>query len=136
MLKMDGSGRHVESQGVNWGGPQPRETAEWMEALDQIVDQSGPERASYLLDRLLERARRSGVVFPQSLHTPYVNTIPVGEEEPYPGDRDLERKIKSFIRWNAMAMVGTSRPTPRWPRWSKSASITFSAHRTKTSPAT
>jgi len=83
----------------------PRETAEWMESLDQIVDQSGPERASYLLDRLLERARRSGVVFPHSLNTPYVNTIPVEDEVSYPGDRDLERKIKSFIRWNAMAMV-------------------------------
>ncbi len=83
----------------------PRETAEWVEALEQVVDQSGPERANYLLDRLLERARRSGVVFPHSLNTPYVNTIPAGEEVPYPGDRALERRIKSFIRWNAMAMV-------------------------------
>jgi pyruvate dehydrogenase E1 component len=83
----------------------PQETAEWMQALDQVVDGSGRERASYLLDRLLERARRSGVVFPQSLNTPYVNTIPPEEQSPYPGDRELERKIKSIIRWNAMAMV-------------------------------
>jgi pyruvate dehydrogenase E1 component len=83
----------------------PQETAEWVEALDQIVDESGPERAWFLLDRLIERARRAGVVFPHSLNTPYVNTIPVQEQAPYPGDRELERRIKSFIRWNAMAMV-------------------------------
>ncbi|MFB3778422.1 MAG: pyruvate dehydrogenase (acetyl-transferring), homodimeric type [Bryobacteraceae bacterium] len=83
----------------------PQETAEWVEALDAVVDEAGVERASFLLDRLLERARHSGVVFPHSLNTPYVNTIPVAEQEPYPGNRELERTIKSIIRWNAMAMV-------------------------------
>ena len=83
----------------------PQETAEWIQALDEVVDEAGPERASYLLDRLLERARRSGVVFPHSLNTPYVNTIPASEETPFPGDREIERRIKSIIRWNAMAMV-------------------------------
>lgn len=83
----------------------PQETAEWLEALDAVVDESGLERASYLLDRLIERARRSGVVVPQTLNTPYINTIPAEEEVPFPGDRELERRIKSFIRWNAMAMV-------------------------------
>jgi pyruvate dehydrogenase E1 component len=83
----------------------PQETAEWLEALDQVLDEAGPERTSFLLERLLERARRSGVVFRQSLNTPYVNTIAAAEQLPYPGDRELERRIKSFIRWNAMAMV-------------------------------
>jgi len=83
----------------------PQETAEWLEALDEVVEDAGLERASFLLDRLIERARRSGVVVPHSLNTPYVNTIPAEEELPFPGDRELERRIKSFIRWNAMAMV-------------------------------
>ncbi|MGQ9632658.1 MAG: pyruvate dehydrogenase (acetyl-transferring), homodimeric type [Bryobacteraceae bacterium] len=83
----------------------PEETAEWLEALDEVVEDAGLERASFLLDRLIERARRSGVVVPHSLNTPYVNTIPAEEEVPFPGDRQLERRIKSFIRWNAMAMV-------------------------------
>ncbi len=87
------------------GDPDPQETTEWIQALDQVVDESGLERASYLLDRLLERAGRSGAVLPTSLTTPYVNTIPPEEQLPYPGDREIERNIKSIIRWNAMAMV-------------------------------
>ena len=83
----------------------PRETEEWLEALEQIVDEMGPERASYLLDKLTERARSVGVDVPVQLSTPYVNTIPVDAEVPYPGDRALERRIKSLVRWNAMAMV-------------------------------
>jgi pyruvate dehydrogenase E1 component len=83
----------------------PRETAEWLEALDEIVDAVGPERATYLLDKLTERARSVGVEIPVQLNTPYVNTIPVDAEVPYPGDRALERRIKSLVRWNAMAMV-------------------------------
>jgi pyruvate dehydrogenase E1 component len=83
----------------------PRETSEWLEALEQVVDQAGPGRASYLLKTLLERAAAFGVTTPLKLNTPYVNTIPAGEEVPYPGDRALERKIKSLTRWNAMAMV-------------------------------
>jgi pyruvate dehydrogenase E1 component len=83
----------------------PQETAEWLQSLDEVVEEAGHDRAHYLLDRLLERARRSGVVFPHSLNTPYINTIAPQEELPFPGDRDLERRIKSLIRWNAMAMV-------------------------------
>ena len=83
----------------------PRETSEWLEALEQVVDQAGPDRASYLLKTLLERAAAFGVTAPLKLNTPYVNTIPAGEEVPYPGDRALERRIKSLTRWNAMAMV-------------------------------
>ncbi|MDP8981924.1 MAG: pyruvate dehydrogenase (acetyl-transferring), homodimeric type [Acidobacteriota bacterium] len=85
--------------------PNPQETNEWLEALDGIVDEAGPARASWLLQRLADRAAAYGVRAPQSLTTPYVNTIPVDEEVPYPGDREIERRIKSLVRWNAMAMV-------------------------------
>jgi pyruvate dehydrogenase E1 component len=83
----------------------PVETTEWLDALDEIVDEEGPDRASYLLQRLLDRAATFGVTAPLRLNTPYVNTVPVEEEEPYPGDRAVERRIKSLVRWNAMAMV-------------------------------
>jgi pyruvate dehydrogenase E1 component len=83
----------------------PRETAEWVEALDQIVDEAGPDRVNFLLDKLTERARDNGVQVPLRTTTDYVNTIPVEQEVPYPGDRAIERQIKNLIRWNAMAMV-------------------------------
>ena len=83
----------------------PRETAEWMEALDQIVDEAGPDRVNFLLDKLTERARDNGVTVPIRTTTDYINTIPVEQEVPYPGDRAIERQIKNLIRWNAMAMV-------------------------------
>ncbi len=83
----------------------PQETSEWLEALEQVVDDAGPDRAAYLLEQVLNRARHFGVTPPQKLSTPYVNTIPVEEEVPYPGDRGIERRIKSLVRWNAAAMV-------------------------------
>jgi pyruvate dehydrogenase E1 component len=83
----------------------PQETTEWMEALDGVVEENGTERAAYLLGRLIDAAAKYGVETPHKLTTPYVNTIPVKEEVAYPGDRELERRIKSLLRWNAMAMV-------------------------------
>jgi pyruvate dehydrogenase E1 component len=83
----------------------PQETSEWIEALDEIVDQVGPDRASYLLERLMEHASNLGVQPPLRWNTPYVNTIPPEEEAAYPGDRAIERRIKSLVRWNATAMV-------------------------------
>jgi pyruvate dehydrogenase E1 component len=83
----------------------PQETAEWMEALDQILDEAGPDRAAYLLEQLTDRARQSGADLPNLLSTPYLNTIHPEEEVAYPGDRAMERRIKSLVRWNAMAMV-------------------------------
>jgi pyruvate dehydrogenase E1 component len=83
----------------------PVETSEWIEALDQVIDEIGTERARFLLERLSERAATLGVATAARPNTPYINTIPVDEELPYPGDRVLERRIKSIIRWNAMAMV-------------------------------
>ena len=83
----------------------PRETAEWIEALEQVIDEEGPVRAAYLLEQLTDRARASGAELPNLLNTPYINTIRPEDELPYPGNRALERRIKSLIRWNAMAMV-------------------------------
>jgi len=83
----------------------PQETAEWMEALDEMVDEAGPDRASYLLERLMEHASNLGVQPPLRWNTPYINTIPPEDEVAFPGDRQMERRIKSLVRWNATAMV-------------------------------
>ncbi len=83
----------------------PRETSEWVEALNQVLDEEGPDRAAFILERLSDQARRGGADLPIQLNTPYVNTLRPEEEIPYPGDRAMERRIKSLIRWNAMAMV-------------------------------
>ncbi len=83
----------------------PVETQEWIEALDQVIEEGGPERARYLLERLATSAALRGVPASLGVNTPYLNTIPAEEEVPYPGDRALERRIKSLVRWNAVAMV-------------------------------
>jgi len=83
----------------------PQETAEWVEALHQVIDEAGPDRAVYLLEQLSEQARLNGAELPAHLNTPYINTIRPEDEAPYPGDRAIERRIKSLVRWNAMAMV-------------------------------
>jgi pyruvate dehydrogenase E1 component len=82
-----------------------QETQEWIEALEQIIDEAGPDRARYLLSRLADRAYMMGVNSAVPINTPYLNTIPLEDEVAYPGDRELERRIKSITRWNAMAMV-------------------------------
>ena len=81
------------------------ETREWIEALDEVIEVQGPERAQYLLKKLKERGHERALDLPFTANTPYVNTIPRSAQPPYPGDRQLERRIKSLIRWNAMAMV-------------------------------
>ncbi len=83
----------------------PVETQEWLEALDQVIEDGGPERARFLLERLATSAALKGVPASLGINTPYLNTIPAEEEVPYPGDRELERTIKSLVRWNAVAMV-------------------------------
>ena len=83
----------------------PQETAEWLESLDFVCRSQGRERAQFLLEKLRERAFRIGVPFASSATTPYINTIPVELQPEYPGDREIERRLKSIIRWNAMAMV-------------------------------
>ncbi|MEO8275535.1 MAG: pyruvate dehydrogenase (acetyl-transferring), homodimeric type [Thermoanaerobaculia bacterium] len=86
------------------GDSDKSETQEWMEALDDVVALRGDERARFLLGELADRAYRRGVPLPAPV-SPYVNTIPRFEQPAYPGDRLIERRIKSIIRWNAMAMV-------------------------------
>jgi pyruvate dehydrogenase E1 component len=81
------------------------ETTEWLEALDSVVEHDGPDRARQLLTRLLERAQHSGTGPIASLNTPYVNTIPPEREAKLPGDPALERRLRSIVRWNAIAMV-------------------------------
>ena len=83
----------------------PRQTAEWLEALDQIVDEAGPDRVNFILDKLMERARENGVDTPVRTTTDYINTISVDQEVDYPGDWTLEKRLKSIMRWNAMTMV-------------------------------
>ena len=81
------------------------ETEEWLESLDYVLQARGVERTKTLLRHLQVRAVRSGVVRPFSANTPYINTIPLERQPPFPGDRRIERRIKSLVRWNAMAMV-------------------------------
>ena len=81
------------------------EEQEWLEALEAVLDREGPERAHHLLERLIDLARRSGAYIPFSANTAYVNTIPPGLEPPHPGNLVLEERIRSYVRWNAMAMV-------------------------------
>src|SRR3954465_8723739 len=83
----------------------PAETAEWLESLDYVLERKGPERVQQLLTALEQAAIRNGVELPFTATTPYVNTIPKTRQERYPGNREIERRIKSIIRWNAMAMV-------------------------------
>jgi len=81
------------------------ETREWLDSLDGVLQTGGRERARYLLSELRNEAVRQGVEIPFTANTPYINTIPPGEQHPFPGSREIERRIKSLIRWNAMAMV-------------------------------
>src|SRR6266852_9503267 len=81
------------------------ETQEWMDALDGDMQTGGPKRARCLLTQLRQEANRGGVAIPFTANTPYINTIPRDRQPPFPGSREIERRIKSLVRWNAMAMV-------------------------------
>ena len=83
----------------------PEETREWKDALEAVVERDGPERAHFLIEALVEKARRSGAYLPYNATTAYLNTIPPHQEARRRGDPALERRIKSILRWNAMAMV-------------------------------
>ncbi len=85
--------------------PDMQETQEWLDALEAVIEQEGPERAHYLIERLVELARRTGINLPYKATTAYINTIPPGKETPSPGNHELEHRIRSFVRWNALAMV-------------------------------
>jgi pyruvate dehydrogenase E1 component len=83
----------------------PAETQEWLESLEYIINSKGADRAKYLLSALEARARLEGVDMPMKSNTPYINTIASKQQPAYPGDREIERRIKSYVRWNAFAMV-------------------------------
>jgi pyruvate dehydrogenase E1 component len=81
------------------------ETRDWVESLEDVLALQGPQRVRRLMDELEIHAQQAGVTLPAAAQTPYVNTIPVDEQPPYPGSLEIERRVKSIIRWNAMAMV-------------------------------
>ncbi|HEU4775629.1 MAG TPA: pyruvate dehydrogenase (acetyl-transferring), homodimeric type [Telluria sp.] len=85
--------------------PDTLETKEWLEALEAVIENEGPERAHYLMERLVDLARRRGAHIPFSSNTAYVNTIPAHLEEHCPGNLEYEERLRSWMRWNAMAMV-------------------------------
>ena len=83
----------------------PEETNEWLDALENIIEEGGPKRAHYILEKLIDKARRKGTYLPFRATTAYLNSIDVEDEPKMPGDRDIERRIRSAIRWNATMMV-------------------------------
>ena len=83
----------------------PEETAEWLDSLEAVIDAEGVDRAHFLLKNLIDKAREKGAYLPYNANTPYVNTIPTDRQPRYPGDREIERRISSIVRWNAVAMV-------------------------------
>ena len=83
----------------------PQETAEWIESFDGLVESRGTERAEYIMRSLLQRAGTKSVGVPMVTTTDYVNTIPVDQEPEFPGDEEIERRYRAFLRWNAAVMV-------------------------------
>ncbi|MGH9601282.1 MAG: pyruvate dehydrogenase (acetyl-transferring), homodimeric type, partial [Terriglobales bacterium] len=81
------------------------EIREWLDSLDYVLSNGNPQRASRLLQHLQAHTEQAGVKLPFSATTPYCNTIPVEQQPPYPGSQEIERRIKSLVRWNALAMV-------------------------------
>src|SRR4029450_4863567 len=85
--------------------PDPEETREWIEALEAVLAIEGPDRAHELIERLMGRARQRGASLPFSANTAYINTIPTEAQVRLPGNPEIEHRIRSYVRWNAMAMV-------------------------------
>ena len=83
----------------------PLETKEWIESLNAVIENDGPSRASYLLNKVVSEAYTAGLVLPDTRTTPYINTIPTELEVKSPGDQNIEKKIRAYVRWNAAAMV-------------------------------
>ncbi|MDB9802684.1 pyruvate dehydrogenase (acetyl-transferring), homodimeric type, partial [Pelagibacteraceae bacterium] len=83
----------------------PVETNEWIESLNSVIENDGSSRASYLLNKVINQAYKSGLLLPDTRTTPYINTIPPEAETKSPGDQNIEKRIRAYIRWNAAAMV-------------------------------
>ena len=95
----------AQSNSLLLSDPDTQETREWLDALKAVIEHEGPERAHYLIERLVDLARRSGINLPYRATTAYVNTIAPGQQTPSPGNHELEHRIRSYVRWNAAAMV-------------------------------
>src|SRR5216683_2520548 len=95
----------MSRNGENNQDPDNEETREWLDSLGGVLVSQGPERVRFLLNQLRGKAQRNGVDVTAPLTTPYINTIPTERQPKFPGNRDIERRIKSLARWNAMAMV-------------------------------
>jgi len=95
----------MSDEKVNQKSIEELENQEWMYSLDYVLQHGGPKRVIEILQQLQIRAQKAGVELPFTANTPYINSIPREKQPPYPGDREIERRIKSLIRWNAMAMV-------------------------------
>ena len=102
---LDGEARLDGKLDANARDPDPDETGDWLEALEYVLDNAGIERANFLLERLSSRLTQTGARLPYTITTPYRNTIPAHHEAFMPGDLFMERRIRSLIRWNALAMV-------------------------------
>ncbi|MGA1252638.1 MAG: pyruvate dehydrogenase (acetyl-transferring), homodimeric type [Burkholderiaceae bacterium] len=96
---------HVSQQIATEADTDPQETTEWREALDAVIAREGPDRARFLVESLIDETRRAGGYIPFSANTAYVNTIPAAREEHCPGNLEFEERLRSWMRWNAMAMV-------------------------------
>jgi pyruvate dehydrogenase E1 component len=97
--------KHVASDADEFVDIDPEETREWLDSLVDVIRRHGSQRAQQLLAMLQAKAYKEGVVLPFTANTPYINTIPPEKQPRYPGNREIERRIKSILRWNAMAMV-------------------------------
>ena len=105
MIPQEQSSPIISGTPTHLSDQDPHETGEWLESFDGLIRDGGPERARYVMLRLLERARERHVAVPGLKTTDFVNTIPTSEEPPYPGDIDLERGYRRLLRWNAAMMV-------------------------------
>ncbi|HKE37987.1 MAG TPA: pyruvate dehydrogenase (acetyl-transferring), homodimeric type, partial [Candidatus Baltobacteraceae bacterium] len=85
--------------------PDPQETSEWLDAMRGVLTVEGPDRARDLIGHLVDEAQRGGAHVSLGLETPYVNTIPVERQPAMPGDREIEARLRHWVRWNAVAMV-------------------------------
>ena len=94
-----------EKRAAETSDPDPQETKDWLDALDAVIAEEGIERGHHLIEALIDRARRAGANLPYKATTAYVNTIHLNEEARNPGDSELEYRLRSYVRWNALAMV-------------------------------
>jgi pyruvate dehydrogenase E1 component len=97
--------RDIVHHGASDDDLDAEETREWLDALLSVIQTDGLERAHYLIERLVDQARRSGANLPYSATTAYINTIPTQQQAVSPGNHEIEHRLRSYIRWNAMIMV-------------------------------